>query len=279
MQHERRRKPVEALTIRSILGALLVFVLNFACFSSARGESFQVEIQDAVVTRVIKTATPSLPQENESRKAHLAILERLHFRDLPAKWLPYFKTFALSEAGAEWLSRVVAYDAELLLTGVLEAAPGLSDGIYPIERVLTDHVSFDVLLNRPFSLFEITSHDGFGAFASPNMISLGRKGVRDLFEGSCESVDPIAILAHEFGHTRFGLPSSGGSLEGERAVVLKFENPVRVQDGFLPRETYYDSGSDQTIFILSGEVRAGRWRVEKGLWRKAYPNEPCKITE
>jgi hypothetical protein len=46
-------------------------------------------------------------------------------------------------------------------------------------------------------------------------------------------------LRHEFGHTRYGDPTSAGTLESEARTVLRYENPVRVHNGYEPRTVYY----------------------------------------
>lgn len=56
---------------------------------------------------------------------------------------------------------------------------------------------------------------------------------------SSQLVDPLAILSHEFGHTRYGDPASAGSLQGEANTVERYENPVRERNGFEPRTVYY----------------------------------------
>lgn len=74
---------------------------------------------------------------------------------------------------------------------------------------------------------------------------------RDTFRFGGQRVDPLAIVHHEFGHTRYGLPAGPEdlretvrgtrlSLEHEARVVDRFENPVRLRNGFEPRFRYYD---------------------------------------
>jgi len=70
-------------------------------------------------------------------------------------------------------------------------------------------------------------------------IRLGRQGLRCHFTLSDELVDPHAILSHEFGHTRYGDARSAGTPLGEAATVAKYENPVRIRNGYPPRTVYY----------------------------------------
>lgn len=84
---------------------------------------------------------------------------------------------------------------------------------------------------------------------------------RETFRFGGQRVDPLAIVHHEFGHTRYGLPAGPEdlretphgtrlSLEHEVRVVDRFENPVRLRNGFEPRFRYYDEeGRD---FACSG---------------------------
>lgn len=55
-----------------------------------------------------------------------------------------------------------------------------------------------------------------------------------------QPVDPLAILHHEFEHTRFGQHAQGEHklLDEELHTVRMVENPVRVLNGFEPRHTY-----------------------------------------
>lgn len=65
------------------------------------------------------------------------------------------------------------------------------------------------------------------------------RGFRCNFLFGGEPVDPLAILSQEFGHTRYGDPRSAGLPLGEARTVARYENPVRLRNGFPPRTIYY----------------------------------------
>ena len=84
------------------------------------------------------------------------------------------------------------------------------------------------------------------------------------FEYGGQLVDPLAIIHHEFEHTRFGAYShEPGKLEDEIAAVIHLENPVRALNQHEPRYTYTKINQQnepvETIAILdtNNKVRGG----------------------
>ena len=74
----------------------------------------------------------------------------------------------------------------------------------------------------------------------------------------------LAIIHHEFGHTRFFRKSNNMkkvivTLEDERQAVIHLENPIRMKKGLEPRYTYYRGKGDKTkkgngtINIITGQ--------------------------
>ncbi len=153
--------------------------------------------------------------------------------------------FALSDAGAVWFREVaddtlrqfnkgyLAYD-EALWTAQRETGEPVR-----LSQLLTGGLSEAGLFAQDAALFRIFAHDGRGAMAANASIRLGREGLRCHFTLSDELVDPHAILSHEFGHTRYGDPRSAGTVLGEAATVAKYENPVRIRNGYPPRTLYH----------------------------------------
>jgi len=65
----------------------------------------------------------------------------------------------------------------------------------------------------------------------------------------------LAIIHHEFGHTRFfrklnDMKIKDFKLKDERQAVINLENPIRLKKGMEPRYTYYNG--KRTINIISG---------------------------
>jgi len=96
---------------------------------------------------------------------------------------------------------------------------------------------------------------GFNHIAFPSIFPDGRP-----FSGG-ELKEPIAIVHHEFGHTRFYSGEKGIvdiTIQHEREAVFKNSNPVRILNGFEPRYTYtkknLTTGKIETINILTKQV-------------------------
>jgi hypothetical protein len=153
--------------------------------------------------------------------------------------------FALSDAGAVWMRELVDDTLRLFNRGDLEArrkvwSQALKTGRMPkLTALLTGRLSEGGQFSQSAPLFKIYAYPGEGAQAEPGLVGLGDAGFRCEFPASGQMVDPHAILSHEFGHTRYGDPASAGSLLGEATTVERYENPVRVRNGFEPRTVYY----------------------------------------
>lgn len=153
--------------------------------------------------------------------------------------------FALSDYGAVWMREVVDDTLRAFNKGELEASRRVwsearRTGRMPAFRALVSgRLSESGQFAQDEALFRFYAFPGEGAVAEPGLIGLGNAGFRCEFPASSQLVDPHAILSHEFGHTRYGDPTSAGTLEGEASTVLRYENPVRAQNGYEPRTVYY----------------------------------------
>jgi hypothetical protein len=153
--------------------------------------------------------------------------------------------FALSDAGAVWMREVVNDTLRMFNRGDLDArrkvwSHARRTGKMPkLTALLTGKLSVSGQFSQDEPMFKIYAYAGKGAQAEPGLIGLGDGGFSSEFPASGQLVDPLAILSHEFGHTRYGDPNSAGSLLGEAMTVEHYENPVRKLDGFEPRTVYY----------------------------------------
>jgi len=153
--------------------------------------------------------------------------------------------FALSDAGAVWMREVVDDTLRLFNRGDLDAHREIwgqvrKTGRMPkLTALLTGRLTEGGQFSQGDLLFKFYTFPGEGAQAEPGVIGLGDGGFRCEFPASSQMVDPHAILSHEFGHTRYGDPASAGSLVGEADTVERYENPVRLRNGFDPRTVYY----------------------------------------
>lgn len=153
--------------------------------------------------------------------------------------------FALSDAGAVWMREVVDDTLRLFNRGDLEIRRTVwqqarkTGRMPPFHELVTGRLTDGGLFNQDSAMFKIYATQGEGASAEPGLIALGIAGFRCEFPASSQMVDPHAILSHEFGHTRYGDPGSAGSLLGEASTVERYENPVRIRNGYEPRTVYY----------------------------------------
>lgn len=124
-----------------------------------------------------------------------------------------------------------------------------------VSRILADNKKNTKSENR----FYIGIKDHDQATGGYNFILLPSDFPRLLtFPGSTQLVDPLAVIHHEFGHTRFDGRNSKPhliTLEDERKAVIFHENPARMLNGMEPRYTYTKEG--MTINVITGEKKPG----------------------
>jgi hypothetical protein len=234
------------------------------------GGRIVVEILPSGRPFVRRDAAPPADREDElaRRRENLAVAMRLNLavdgeveadtlRPGPAE-LAMLERFALDDAGAVWLREVVDEDIALFNQGYLEILPMLyfaaaKPGTVALSDFLTGRQTLEGLFENA-QLFRFHAFLGHGASARPGTIGLGTLGFREHFPYGGQRVDPIAILSHEFGHTRFGDPTSGESIEGEARTVERYENPVRLRHGLAPRSMYYlGSAQDAEVALAPDE--------------------------
>lgn len=200
--------------------------------------------------------TPRDATEEKARRAeHFALARRINFArkgeahplglPLAQPQIELLERFALGDAGAVWLREVADDTLRLFNRGYLEYKQdvwkrAIKTGRLPaLSQLLTGKLTETALFAGDARVFKFSGYAGPGAMAHPGAIGLGDAGLRCQFPSSEELVDPHAILSHEFGHTRYGDPASSGTLLGEARTVERYENPVRVRNGYEPRAVYY----------------------------------------
>lgn len=202
-------------------------------------------------------APPANAAGEQARRAeHFALARRLNMqsppRSLPLAARPLgeaeiglLERFALSDTGAVWFREVADDTLRLFNQGYLELDEArwgafLDGGPRPrLSELLTGRLSEAGLFAQDAAVFRFFAYEGFGAMAAAASIRLGLSGFRCNFLFGGEPVDPFAVLSHEFGHTRYGDPRSAGQPLGEARTVARYENPVRLRNGFPPRSLYY----------------------------------------
>ncbi len=158
-------------------------------------------------------------------------------------------TFALSDVGAIWLRRVTDETIFAINKGYLSINSSKKSVLEMLTGELTIEAPFD-----NYTLLKITSYTGRGATATGNRINIGSELFGTTFSSSNQKVDPLAIISHEFGHTRYGDPTSGGSLEGEARTVKNFENPARLHHNHDERLHYCDPKTNTQIDINTHKI-------------------------
>ncbi len=182
-----------------------------------------------------------------ARKVNVVTGARLPPQGLPleAEQIELLERFALSDAGAVWFREVADDTLRLFNQGYLEYDEArwrhaLATGEMPrLSELISGLLSESGQFAQDAAPFRIFAYDGTGAMAAAASVRLGIRGFRCRFPVSGELVDPLAVLSHEFGHTRYGDPRSAGQPLGEALTVARYENPVRVRNGFPPRGVYY----------------------------------------
>jgi len=183
-----------------------------------------------------------------ARKVNMAGKGEAHPLGLPlAKpQIELLERFAMSDAGAVWLREVADDTLRLFNQGYLEYdkaawSRAVARGALPrLSVLLTGRLTEAAKFAGDVQPFKFSGYAGPGAMAHPGAIGLGDQGMRCRFPTSDELVDPYAIISHEFGHTRYGDPASAGTLLGEARTVERYENPVRVRNGYEPRAVYFE---------------------------------------
>lgn len=193
--------------------------------------------------------------EQARRAEHFALARKLNLvtqpRIVPLA-LPLTETqvallerFALTDAGAVWFREMADDTLRLFNQGFLEYDANLwrvhlqGEARLPLSALITGRLSEAGLFSQDVALFRIFAFDGMGSQAAAASVRMGRQGFRCQFQMSGEAVDPYAILSHEFGHSRYGDPRSAGHPLGEARTVARYENPVRLGNGYPPRQVYY----------------------------------------
>ncbi len=202
---------------------------------------------------------PRLPRdaadEQARRAEHLVLARRINLArkgeahplglPLAAPQLALLERFALSDAGAVWFREIADDTLRLFNRGYLEYdvpawRRAVKQGSLPtLSKLLTGRLTESAQFAGDAGVFKLSGYAGPGAMAHPGAIGLGDAGLRCQFPTSNELVDPLAIISHEFGHTRYGDPASAGTLIGEARTVELYENPVRVRNGFEARTLYF----------------------------------------
>ena len=137
-------------------------------------------------------------------------------------------------------------------------------GAMMIQKILFDH---QIKGRVPFKVRRYNDRAAAGStdyIQFPEGFSLKKK------LDSGEIVDPLAIIHHEFGHTRYFSGHKRGVLvtpQDERLAVINMENPARMYNKNEPRYAYFngvDKVEEQyTINIITGVVKAGIWAVDE----------------
>lgn len=209
-------------------------------------------------------------QESARRAAHFALAKRINMArkgeahplglPLAAPQLALLERFAQSDAGAVWLRNIADDTLRLFNQGNLEYdvkmwKRAVKQGrLPPLSQLLSGRLSEKALFAGNVSVFKFSGFAGPGAMAHPGAIGLGDAGLKCHFPASNELVDPMAIISHELGHTRYGDPASGGTLLGEARTVELYENPVRVRNGFEPRALYFERTGQGELQAQKGSL-------------------------
>lgn len=230
------------------------------------------------------SAPAKMSKEEQARRAEQwALAKRINMArkgeahplglPLAAPQQALLERFAMSDAGAVWLREIADDTLRLFNKGYLEYDRKLwrksvqQGRLPPLSRLLTGRLTESALFAGDAQVFKFSGYAGPGAMAHPGAIGLGDRGLSCQFPSSSELVDPMAIISHELGHTRYGDPASGGTLLGEARTVELYENPVRIRNGFDPRAVYFERINQGALEAKKGSLveRLLRLEREKGI--------------
>lgn len=211
-------------------------------------------------------------EEMKQRQVTFELFKKINLAkdaDLSGDWqrpnekvIELFRQFAMTDAGAVWMRLVTNDTIEAINRGYLEINTDLKDGTAKLSDLLTGETSDDGKFAADFTIFKIYSFSGKGAKGSSGSIGINSNGIGGVFPSTGQKIDPLAILSHEFGHTRYGDPRSGEDLQGEARTVTRFENPVRTANGYDERLIYCDPGKKQSIQVKTGVIRNSSCTME-----------------
>ncbi len=141
----------------------------------------------------------------------------------------------------------------------LKAYSETNYGAATIYRILQDNKKAALQKRRVFKVQYDDGVYGQEARGALDYIRLTKNFPNNIpYKGGERKYD-LAIIHHEFGHTRFFRKSNemkiiDFQLKHERQAVINLENPIRMEKGKEPRYTYYNSKMRKTINIITGEI-------------------------
>lgn len=135
-------------------------------------------------------------------------------------------------------------------------------GAAMVAKVLADNKNPN---NERFSIGLHASESSPAQGAYDNLWLPSEFPLKPFFLVTKQKVDPLAVIHHEFAHTRFNPENKNRhefTLEkDEREAVLFYENPVRMLNGYEPRYVY--NGQGKAINIITQEVKVGLWTTNE----------------
>ena len=222
----------------------------------AGGEMVVYAAADGTPRAGRRSVSPADAGEEQARRSeHFALARKLNlvnaYRVVPyvlplaREQVELLERFAHTDAGAVWFREVADDTLRLFNQGYLDYDAErwkdfVDGGPRPrLSELISGRLSDAGLFSQDAVVFRIYAYSGTGSMGAAASVRMGHAGFRCRFQMSGEAVDPFAILSHEFGHSRYGDPWSAGMPLGEARTVARYENPVRLRDGFPPRLVYY----------------------------------------
>lgn len=138
----------------------------------------------------------------------------------------YLEKYAMTDYGALMIGKVTEEYERLVDNDSIDASTNFAN---------------EKALNSGYQIFRVLVDDLKQARGAANRIELpGNFPKRPTYLYGGQEIDPLAVLHHEFEHTRFGIDSrhDAGDIKEELAAVERLENPVRALSDLEPRYTY-----------------------------------------
>lgn len=232
-----------------------VILNNIVKRVSARSLNQELQNREAQFEEFIFRHSSPVKNFDELEDSDIAHLVAYNLEPLNSESLGFeiLREYAMTDFGAKIIARILKDSDQAIKQGFIT-----SDG------ALTSTGKKALLAKQWYGLFVVgaSSHQPSASF---NSIQLPQHFKAGTFPVGGLMIDPMALVHHEFGHTRFSSVNHEHRrkhLEIERDVVIQFENPIRYLNthyyklsNYKPRQVYFDNHN--TIVIKTGNIYQG----------------------
>lgn len=184
------------------------------------------------------------------------------------------KKYALTSYGHQSIMKVIDFNKEWIDKGYFQVRSNLGN-CKDIEEVFTGYLSeegeFSEEATGRFLIFGKNEVRGFRAQLAN--IRLGNIELPKKFPSGHQEIDELALIHHEFCHTKFYNTHDTSTIEEESRIVRECENPIRRLNGYVERNVYYDYKINKTINVYNKIIYDGMWHWDQDLQKMVQDDE------